>query len=231
MTPIIVGYGSSGQAPPNTVAACLEAFDFGAGAVAVDVCETSDGQLVCANRRTLRLLGVRGVEPDWAMLRNEDLGRVFGPGVTHHRVVRLATLLDALGSLSVHLMLDDALRPSSWHQLEHIVALRSQGETTVLASADQLADSSLAAHVQRVAIVRGPEDVAQLRASSVSAVATQARSLPLLGRIRMPRVALGCDTRGGLAAAHAAGVVALHTERPAWLRWAWTETPATRMSL
>ncbi len=231
MTPLIVGYGSSGQAPPNTVAACFEAFDYGAAAVAVDVCETADGKLVCANRRILRLLGVRGVEPDWTTLQHLDLGRVFGVRVGRHRVVELPTLLQDLGSLSVHLVLDEAIRPASWRLLERVVGLRARGETTVLASADQLAESSLARHVARVAVVRGPEDLCELGGSRVSAIAVQARSLPLFGRVRLPRIALGCDTRSALAAAQASGAVAVHTERPGWLRCAWTERPATRFSL
>ena len=153
MRPLIVGYGSSGRAPPNTPSACFEAFDAGADAAAVDVCETFDGVMVVGNRRTLRLLQPRDV-PSWAAIEASDLGQVFGTVSGQHRVLRLESFLHAMGPLSIHLVLDGPVRTGAWDGLVGAVTRRREGETAVLAPPMQLYDCDLPEHVRRIALLR-----------------------------------------------------------------------------
>jgi len=228
MRPLIVGYGSSGRVPPNTPSACFEAFDAGADAAAVDVCETFDGVMVVGNRRTLRLLQPRDV-PSWPAIEGSDLGAVFGTGSGKHRVLRLETFLQAMGPLSIHLVLDGPVRGDGWESLVDVVTRRREGETAVLAPPMQLYDCDLPEQIRRIALLRSGEDATEVPRRGVDAVAAPARSLPGLGRLRLPKIALGCDTRSGLVAAMASDVAAVHTERPSWFRWAWTEPAPARL--
>ena len=93
----------------------------------------------------------------------------------------------------------------------------------------QLYDCDLPEHVRRIALLRSGEDAAEVPRRGVDGVAAPARSLPSLGRLRLPKIALGCDTRSGLAAAMSSGVAAVHTERPAWFNWAWSEPVPARL--
>lgn len=224
-----MGYGSCGYAPPNSANACFEAFDSGADAFAVDVCETGDGVVVVGNRRTLRVLVPRfeGV-PTWPAVKDADLGAVFGGGRARHRVVCVRDFLEAMGPLSLHLVVDGSLTRRASAVLEEAVRLRVVGETTVVAVPEWLEHARLPNHVPRVALLRGGEHSSDCISIRADALAAPARSLPTLGRLRIAKIALRCDTRPALVAAQITGAFAVHTERPAWFRCAWGEAAPPR---
>ena len=230
MRPQIVGCGSSGRAPPNTVAACFEAIDGGADSVAVDVCETGDGVLVAANLRTLRLLRPTGAGvPTFEAVSSAPLDEVFGPHASRHRIVRLQTFLSEVGGLPLHIRIDGPLRPAAWRAFESTLFARESGGTTVLGTPDRIVGWSVPSHVRRVALVEGAGDVYDAVTGHVDAVAASTRSLSMFGRVPLPLVALDCDTRSALVRAQSAGVVAVFTERPAWFRCAWEERRDARV--
>lgn len=217
----VVGYGSCGFTPPNSVDVCFEAFDQGADAAAVDVCETSDGVVVVANPRALRVLALG--TPSWDVVKEADLGAAFGRRRSRHRVLRLADFFQAMGPLPIHLVIDAELKAKASEELRKVVASRTTGETTVLASAEWLGQVLLPGHIPRILLLHGVEEVFELAGVRVDGVAATARSLPSLERLRVPKVALRCDTRAAVAAARFAGVRAVYTERPGWLRAVWDE--------
>jgi len=224
MRPQIVGCGSSGRAPPNTVTACFEAIDGGADSVAVDVCETADGMLVVANRRTLRLLHPTGLAvPTFEVVSCTPLDGVFGPHASRHRVAPLDTFLAEIGGLSLHVRIDGAIRPEAWRAFESTLFARESGPTTVLGTPRRIVDWRVPSHVQRVALIEGADDLYDAVAGHVDGVAASARSLSTLGRVRLPLLALDCDTRSALVMAREVRAVAVLTERPAWLRCVWDE--------
>lgn len=230
MRPIVVGYGSSSRAPPNSPRACFEAFDQGADAVSVDVCETADGVLIVGNRRTLRMLAPHsGGLPTWSLVRHADVGTVFATEKTRHPLLKLDEFFGAMGPLALHVSIDGFLTKAASEALESTVRSRRSGETTVLAVPEWFARARLPAHVPRVAILRGLEDLEDLAAMRADAIAASARGFPSMGRLRMAKVALRCDARGSLVAARVSGVVAVHTERPLWFRSAWSESPRIRL--
>ncbi len=229
MRPQIVGYGSSGRAPPNTVAACFEALDGGADSVAVDICETSDGVLVVANLRTLRLLQPVGASaPTFEGISAAALDRVFGPHASRYRVVPLRTFLAEVGRVPLHLRIDGTLRAEAWRTFESLLFARPSGGTTVMAAPDRVVDWDVPLHVQRVAVVEDAEDVYDAVTGHVEAVAASARCLPMFGRVRIPLVALECDTRSAVLAARTVRAAAVFTERPAWFRCVWDQPTYAR---
>lgn len=228
MRPRVVGYGSSGRAPPNSVAACYEAFDSGADAVAVDVCTTGDGVLVVGNHRMLRLLRPgAGARPAWAEIKDADVGAAFSGTASPHRLLVLDEFLEKMGPLSISLVARG--EPTNvTARFSELVAQRRKGETTVVAAPEWLDLLSLPTHVPRVALLlnlRGPDDLVGVRAD---AVALPARALVSFRRCAVPKVALQCDTRPSLVEARAAAVVSVFTERPAWFRCTWSEVSETR---
>lgn len=224
MRPRIVGYGAGGRAPPNSITACFDAFDGGADAVAVDVCETRDGVLVVGNRRTLRVLAPRATElPAWAEVKDADLGAVFDCGPSRHRLARLEDFLSAMGPTSIFLVVGAGFGRRASMGFEAVVRARPHGETSVVAPPGWLASSALPERVPRVALLRDGVEVGELGGVRADAVAMPARSLCFFGRSGIPKVALHCDTRPALLAARTASAVAVLTERPAWLRCAWSE--------
>lgn len=229
MRPQIIGYGSSGRAPPNTAGACFEALDGGADSVAVDVCETDDGVLVVANRRTLRLLRpyCAGL-PTFDAISGAALDQVFGPHASRYHVVPLRSFLAELGGVPLYLCIDGALRSEAWRTFESIVFTRGRGGTTVLATPDRVVGWDVPSHVHRVAIVEDAEDVYDVVTGHVEAVAAPIRSLSMFRRVRVPLVALECDTRSAIVTARNVRATAVFTERPAWFRCAWT-SPATHV--
>ena len=229
MRPRIVGCGSCGRAPPNTIAACFEAIDGGADSAAVEICETADGVVVVANRRTLRLLRPVGPRvPTFEAVAAAGLHEVFGPHASRHRVVRLDTFLAEVSGLSLHLRVDGPFRPEAWRAFESMLFARESGETAVLGTPERIVDWSVPSHVHRVALVEGAEDVCDAVTGRLDAVAASARSLSMFGRVRLPLIALDCDTRSALTLARTVGVAAVFTERPAWFRCAWGQSRHTR---
>lgn len=229
MRPNVVGYGSSGRAPPNTASACFQALDGGADSVAVDICETSDGVLVVANRRTLRLLRPVGPNvPTFEAISGAALDQVFGPHASRHRVVTLRAFLSEVGGVPLHLRLDGALSKEAWRTFESLLFDRRSGVTTVVASPSRLVGWEVPLHVQRVAVVEDAEDVYDAVTARLEAIAASARCLPMFGRVRSSLVALECDTRSAVAAVRTLRVAAVFTERPAWLRCIWDQPTYAR---
>ncbi len=229
MRPQIVGCGSSGRAPPNTVTACFEAIDGGADSVAIDICETADGVLVVANRRTLRLLQPTGPSvPTFEAVSRTPLDGVFGPHASRHRVAALDAFLAEIGGLSLHVRIDGPLRPAAWRAFEAMLFARDSGGTTVLGAPVRIVDWRVPSHVRRVALIESADDMYDAVAGHVDGVAASARSLTALKGIQIPLIALDCDTRSALVLARTVRAVAVFTERPAWLRSVWDQRSFAR---
>jgi hypothetical protein len=228
--PRVVGYGSCGRAPPCSTSACFEAFDHGAESYCIDVCETRDGVLIAANRRTLRFLaGWTSVIPSWGAVEGADLGQAFGGGVTRHRVLTFAGFLGSVGPLSMHVHVDGPMSEPSIREFERVIRARESGSTTVLGRPQWLSHAELPKCVRQVAVLQVGQDCEDLPSVHVDAIAMPARALATFGRTRRPKVALACDTRAGVVAAKDAGVVDVHSERPAWLRAAWMDDALARV--
>lgn len=184
---------------------------------------------MASNRRTLRFLAGWAAEvPAWKRVEDADLGEAFGGGATRHRVLRLEAFLRTVGSLPVHVAVDGPMSRLSIAAFETTIRRRESGHTTVLGRPGWLAGATLPTHVQRVAVLEPGEDSEELASADADAVAMPARAWAAFGRVRVPAVALGCDTRAAVAAAKGVGAIVVHTERPAWLRAAWMDDPFAR---
>lgn len=167
--------------------------------------------------------------PRWDAVEDADLGEAFGGGTTRHRVLTFEEFFGSVGPLSMHVQVDGPMSSHSVREFERIVRARAAGSTTVLARAQWFGDAELPEHVLRVAVLQAGEDSEDVASVDVDALAMPARALASFGRTRLPRVALACDTRAAIAVVKDAGVVAMHTERPAWLRAAWMDDPFARV--
>lgn len=227
MRPRIVGYGSCGAVPPNSLASCLAAFESGADAFALDVCETGDGVVVVGNRRALRLIAPRfGGAPSWSVARAADLGVAFGGARSCHRVMTVGGFFEAVGPLALHLMITSPLRQPAVASLIATLRDRTEAATTLVAPAAWIVRAGLPPHVRRVAFLKGGEAASEVSSLGVDAIAVPSRSLPFLGRLEMAKVALHCNSRAAVLSARLGAAAVVHTERPDWFCQSWQDDSA-----
>jgi glycerophosphoryl diester phosphodiesterase len=233
---IIAHRGAKHACPENTFAAFDQALREGADGIETDLRLTRDGVPVIFHDHTLRKLGhprLRLSELTLVELRAFDFGGWFAPSFAGEPIPTLAEVLERYaGRIELCLELKTARNPATNAEL-------------VRQTVDRVLASGYSEHVRilcfdagllQLAHARAPELRYVLNAFAELAALRAARQMPWLDAIDLdirwltpatgeklraggrPLMSYTCNTAAHLRAAQAAGVHAIITNRPAWMR-------------